>query len=397
MVASLLALNALAIDSMLPALEKVGEYYQIQTANDQQLIIFAYIFGFGFPQLVFGPVSDRFGRKGLLQICLLGYSITGILCMFGSSFTMLLALRFVQGVFAAGVRVIASAVVRDVTSGRVMARIMSLVFTVFIIVPIIAPALGTLVMTVFHWKWTFGMLGVSGLLVFVWVHFRLPATLPPENRQPLNMPHIIGAYKLVLKNRISLGYMLASGLTFGALFAFIGASEQIFDEVFHRGETFWLWFGIIATGIGVANLTNAKIVERVGMRRISHSVIILFIVFSFLNLLSQYILGPTFWLFLPLFAATFACFGMMGANFSSLALEPLGQIAGTASAAYGFATSTVSAVIGLLIARQFDGSVLPILMGFLGLGIAALIVVLWAEQGVLFERATSRGGKQRGG
>ncbi len=385
MMASFLALNALAIDTMLPALEQVGDFYKIQDANDQQLIIFSYILGFGFPQLVFGPLSDRYGRKGLLQICLIGFAITGLSCMLAATFSMLLALRFMQGVFAAGVRVIAGAIIRDVTEGRVMARIMSLVFTVFMIVPIIAPAIGTFVMTFLDWKWTFGMLGVAGGLTFIWSQCRLPMTLPSDRRQPLNLGHIARSYTTVLSNRISLGYMIASGLAFGALFAFIGASEQIMDEVYHQGDKFWIWFAVIASGIGVASLTNARIVERIGMRRISHSVLILFIAFSFVNLITQYLLGSVFWLFLPLFTLTFGCFGMMGANFSSLALEPLGEIAGTASAAYGFATSTLSALIGLWIAKQFDGSVLPILMGFLGLGILSLIVIIWAERGKLFE------------
>ena len=396
MIAAFFALNALAIDTMLPALEKIGDYYKIQDANDQQLIIFSYILGFGFPQLVFGPLSDRFGRKGLLQICLIIYSITGLACMFAGSFAMLLALRFLQGIFAAGIRVIAGAIIRDITSGRVMARVLSLVFTVFMIVPIIAPAIGTLIMTFTSWSWTFGMLGVAGVLSFIWAQFRLPATLPPEKRQPLNLGHIGRSYMTVLRHRVTFGYMLASGFVFGALFAFIGASEQVLDEVYHQGDKFWIWFAVIASGIGIASLTNSKIVERVGMRRISHIVLILFIVVSFLNLMSQYIFGPVFWMFLPLFTLTFACFGMMGANFSSLALEPLGEIAGTASAAYGFATSTLSAFIGLAIAKQFDGSVLPILMGFLGLGIAALMAVLWTERGMLFERAAKRGGKARG-
>ncbi|MEP1230632.1 MAG: multidrug effflux MFS transporter [Litorimonas sp.] len=390
MIAAFLALNALAIDTMLPALGHVGDFYKIKDPNDQQLIIFSYILGFGFPQLFFGPLSDRLGRKVLLQTCLVGFAIAGLCCMLAGTFSMLLTLRFLQGVFAAGIRVIASAIVRDVTAGRVMARIMSLVFTVFMIVPIIAPAIGTLILAFLSWKWTFGMLGVAGAIMFVWTQFRLPATLPPDNRQPLNVKHITASYMTVLSNRVSFGYMIASGLAFGALFAFIGSSEQLMDEVYHQGDKFWIWFAVISSGIGVASLVNAKIVERVGMRRISHSVLILFIVSSGLNLVLQYMFGPVFWIFLPLFTLTFGCFGMMGANFSSLALEPLGEIAGTASAVYGFATSTLSALIGLAIAKQFDGSVLPILTGFVGLGLASFVVVLWTEHGKLFEHGVGK-------
>lgn len=384
MMASLLALNALAIDTMLPAMGAISEHYGLVNDNDQQLVVFSYILGFGFPQLVFGPLTDRYGRKALLLMCLIGYTITGLMCMFAGVYSLLLILRFVQGVFAAGIRVIAGAIIRDLTVGRTMARIMSLVMTVFMIVPIIAPAIGTAIMTFAHWSWTFGILGVAGLLIFVWVYFRLPATLPEERRQPLNLRFIGGAYLRVFRTRVALGYMLASGVIFGSLFAFIGASEQIFDEVFGRGETFWIWFAVIASGLGVANLINARIVERLGQRRISHTMMLCFVALSLMNLIAMQFWAQNFPLFLTLFTLAFACFGMMGANFSSLALEPLGKIAGTASAVYGFATSTLAAGIGLMIARQFDGSVMPILIGFVGLGTLSLFIVLWAEKGQLF-------------
>lgn len=384
MMAAFLALNALAIDTMLPALGEIGETYG-RSGNDQQLVIFAYIVGFGFPQLVFGPLSDRFGRKGLILFCLLGYTIMGAMCMFATGFWMLLTYRFIQGVFAAGIRVIAGAIVRDLTAGRTMARIMSLIFTIFIIIPIIAPAIGTLVMTFAHWSWTFGILAVSGFACMVWAWLRLPATLPPENRQSLKPAYIGGAYLTVLKTRVCFGYMFASGIIFGALFAFIGASEQIFDEVFGRADEFWIWFAVIASGIAVANLANARLVERLGMRRISHTMLLCFVGFSVINLIAMQVTDQNFYIFIPLFTLAFGCFGMMGSNFSALALEPLGKIAGTASAAYGFATTTLSAWIGLVIARQFDGTVMPILIGFVAMGTLSLLIVLWTERGKLFE------------
>ena len=390
MMACLLALNALAIDTMIPALSEIGEHYQTPNQNDQQLVIFAYIFGFGFPQLIFGPLSDRFGRKGLLQICLIFFTIAGMVCMFAQSFFMLLALRFVQGVFAAGFRVIATSIIRDVASGRRMASILSLIFTIFMIVPIIAPAIGTAVLTFMDWRWTFGILGVAGSIMLIWTFFRLPDTLPLEGRQPLNWAHIGRSYKTVLTTRVAIGYMFASGIVFGALFSFIGAAEQVFDDVFGRGETLWLWFAIVASGIGVASLTNSRIVERLGMRRISHTVLLLFIALSIINLAAMELSGQNFWIFLPLFTLSFGCFGMMGANFSSLALEPLGKIAGYAAAIYGTATSTISAWIGFVIARQFDGTVYPILIGFVCMGVISLAIVLWTERGKLFEVGASR-------
>ena len=179
--------------------------------------------------------------------------------------------------------------------------------------------------------------------------------------------------------------MAASGVIFGSLFAFIGASEQIFDEVFHRGDKFALWFAIIAGSLAVANLTNAAMVERYGMRRMSHSVTIIFVVLSVLNVIAMQYGGQNFYVFLALFSATFACFGMMGANFSAIAMEPQGKMVGTASAAYGFATSTVSALIGAKVASQFNGSVVPILIGFAVLGMTSLLIIFITERGRMFE------------
>lgn len=386
MVASMMALNALAIDIMLPALSDISDHYTLAHPNDQQWVIFAYIFGFGAPQLVFGPISDRYGRKGLLQICIIAYVVAGIACMLTTEFWLLLWMRFLQGVSAAGIRVIASAIVRDLMAGRAMARVMSLVMTVFMAVPIFAPTLGAAVMLVASWEWTFGVLSICGMMLLIWVQFRLPETQPPENRQPLNVGHTARAYAEVIRTPVTFGYMAASGVIFGSLFSFIAASEQIFVDVFETGDTFTLWFAGIAGSLAIANFMNSRLVERLGMRRISHSVLIGFILLSLTNSWLTLQFGETLWIFFPLFCLTFACFGMMGANFSALALEPLGKIAGTASAAYGFATSTVSSGIGYLVASQFNGSVVPILNGFVVLGITSLTLILITERGQLFRK-----------
>lgn len=242
MVASLMSLNAMAIDIMLPALSNISEFYSLQRDNDQQLVIFAYIAGFGAPQLIFGPISDRFGRKGLLSICLVGYAIAGLACIMTNSFMTLLIARFIQGVFASGVRVIAVSIVRDLLAGRAMARIMSLVMTVFMVVPILAPTIGAGVMLIAPWQWTFGVLSLAAILNLLWIQIRLPETLAEEDRQPLNPRQTGRAYWQVLTTRITFGYMCASGVIFGALFAFVAASEQIFTDVFQKHDTFALWF-----------------------------------------------------------------------------------------------------------------------------------------------------------
>lgn len=384
MVAGLMALNALAIDIMLPALSDIAANYNLTRDNDQQLVIFAYVAGFGAPQLVFGPISDRYGRKGLLAICLIGYAIAGVACIMTNSFGLLLATRFTQGVFASGVRVIASSVIRDLMAGRAMARVMSLIMTVFMVVPIMAPALGAGVMLIAPWEWTFGVLVIAAIGMLIWTQLRLPETLPPENRQPLNFNQTASAYWQVVTTRVTFGYMAASGVIFGALFAFVASSEQIFSDVFGKEESFALWFAGVAACLAAANFTNSRIVERIGMRRISHAVLFLFLALSIANVITLLTVGEKLWLFYPLFCLTFACFGMMGANFSALALEPLGKIAGTASAAYGFATSTVASLFGYLVASRFDGTVAPVMIGFFGLGILSLAIVAFTERGKLF-------------
>ena len=384
MIAALMALNALAIDAMLPALDAIAIRLGVINENDQQLIIIAYVFGFGAPQIVFGPLSDRFGRRPILFLSLIGYIFTGLACMQAHTFQLLLVTRFAQGVFASGCRVVAVSIVRDVFAGRGMARIMSLVMTVFMVVPIVAPALGQAVLVFAEWEWIFGLLSATGLCLLIWTWYRLQETLPQARRTPLSIRAIAGSYSEILRSRVTFGYMLASGVIFGALFAYIASSEQIFREIFDKKESFALWFAGIALALSAANFLNSRLVEHYGMRRISHIALAGFIITSVTLLISMHFIGEKLWLFYPLFALTFAFFGLIGANFSALAMEPLGEIAGTASAAYGFATTTISGFIGGMIGRAYDGTITPVMTGYVILGVASLLIVALTEKGRLF-------------
>ncbi len=387
MVAGLMTLNAMAIDIMLPALSQIAAATGLSPEggdNRQQLIIFAYVLGFGAPQLIWGPVTDRFGRRAPLFFGLAGYIAMSLVCVLMHDFWALLAARFLQGVFSSGARTVASAVVRDIFSGRAMASFMSLVMTIFMIVPILAPALGQLILTFAPWEAIFVWLALWGAAMFAWTWARLPETLPPEARRPFDANSVASAYLAVVRTPVSLGYMTASGFIFGAMFAFIASSEQVFRQVFGKGDSFALWFALVAGMLAVANFTNSRLVEKIGMRRISHTALLVFTMLSATLALLSVFAGENFALFMPLFAIAFGCFGMMGANFSALALEPLGRIAGTASAAYGFASTLLSSLLGLVIGASFDGTTAPLMAGFALLGAVTLVIVLITEKGRLF-------------
>lgn len=387
-IAGLMALNAMAIDIMLPALDEIaaatGLGQNTPHDNRQQLVIFAYVLGFGAPQLIWGPVTDRYGRRAPLFISLAGYILTALICILVQNFWMLLAARFLQGIFASGARTVAAAAVRDLFRGREMARFMSMVMTIFMIVPIMAPALGQIVLLIMPWQGIFLALAGWGLVMLAWTWFRLPETLPPERRMPLHLPAIRSAYLQILQTRTALGYMLASGVIFSGLFAFIASSEQILGDVFNQDDSFALWFALIAAALALSNLANARLVGRLGMHRLSHIALLIFTATCLLLTLLTLAFGDQLGLFIPLFTIAFACFGMMGSNFSAIAMESLGAVAGTASAAYGFATTMISSLLGIIIGAQFDGSSVPLTAGLAILGLLTLLIILITEKNRLF-------------
>lgn len=382
LIASLMAINALAIDIMLPALPQLGRDLQVQDANHVQYVVIAYVLGLGFAQLFFGPISDRFGRRRPLLVSLVGYALFGLACVFATSFELLVLARALQGVAAAGARVISMSIVRDMHSGRQMARVMSLVMMVFMAVPMLAPNLGQVVLWVGPWPWVFVVLVVVGLGLTVWVATRLPETLPEHQRRPLQHRALAAAFVEVITTRVSVGYVLGSGVVFGALFAFVSASEQIYSA-YGRRETFTLFFATGAGSLMVGAFLNSRLVVRFGMRRLSHAALLGFIV---INVAQRLTLGPgveQFWLFHIGIMLSFLCFAFIGANFNALALEPLGHLAGTASAFLGFMSTFAAGLLGAALGQRFDGTPLPIIEGFAALGVASLLIVTFTEKGRL--------------
>lgn len=384
------ALVALSIDMMLPALDDVARDLELARPNDQQYVVLVYLAGFGASQIIYGPLADRFGRKPVMLIAIALYLVMTLICALTPTFELLLVARFLQGAAAAASRVITVAVARDLTSGRRMAEVMSMVMTAFMAVPVLAPSLGQLILTFAPWRWIFGFLILFGVALMVWIRLRLPETLKPEYRTPLALKTTWNAFREAMTHRLMLGYTLAGTTFFGALYGFLGSSQQIFVEHFGLNDNqFPLAFAAIAGGMGVTSYINSRLVMRFGQRRLAHGALLVFTAISCVHA-GVIALGlDNLWAFLILLAAAMSLLGLIAANFSSLAMEPMGHIAGTASAAYGFVTGVIGAAIGTFIGQAYDGSALPLMAGQALMGLATVAIVVWTEKGRLMQTGTN--------
>jgi DHA1 family bicyclomycin/chloramphenicol resistance-like MFS transporter len=380
LMAALMASNAMAIDSMLPALPAIGEALGVHEENRRQLVVTFYLLGFGAAQIGYGPLSDRFGRKGLLVAGLAFYALFATLAGLAASFALLLAARVMQGVAAAASRVLVVSIVRDRYHGPAMARVMSLTMIVFMIVPILAPFFGQAVLAVASWRHIFIGLGVYGTLLAAWVIWRLPETLAPEKRRPLSLAAIGEAARLTLSTRQSIGNALVQTLAMGALFSFINSVQQIVAEVLHRPALLPVVFACVAGPMALSSYANSKLVMRLGSRRLLLRALVCFTAAAAVHLAVAAAWGETLWTFIALQAATMGSFGLIGANAGALAMEPLGHVAGTASSLQGVLTTIGGALIGYGVGQQFDGTTLPLLIGFTACGALGFAVALWANR-----------------
>ncbi|QLC23538.1 multidrug effflux MFS transporter [Parasphingopyxis sp. CP4] len=384
MVASLMAMTALAIDAMLPALPAIGHDLNVIEDNDRQLVIGVMLLGFGIAQIVHGPLSDRFGRRPLLVGGLGLYALSSVVAAFAQSYELLLAARFFQGVAVAATRVLAVSIVRDLYVGRKMAQVMSFAMMVFMAVPVLAPLLGEIIISIANWRWIFWMFAAIGISVGLWIGWRLPETLQPEDRMPLTVERVGHGWKQTLTNRKSLGYMLASALLSGALFGFINSIQQVIYDTFGRPEMLVPAFAVIAGAMSAASLLNSRIVLRLGTRLVSHSALIIFILLAAAASFTAYADTKSLWLFLILLSLNMGAFGLCGANFGAMAMEDMGAIAGTASSGQGAVGVLLGALIGVSIGQLYDGTTLPLSLGFLVCGCLALVCVFVTEKRRLF-------------
>jgi len=380
----LTSLVALSIDAMLPALPQIAADLAVNDPNDAQLVIGLFLLGNAFGQLLFGPLSDAFGRKRVIVAGLLLFLIGCFVSVIAESFSALLVGRVLQGVGASGPRTVSMSMVRDLYSGRSMARIMSISMSIFILVPTLAPALGQAIMLLVGWRYIFGtfiVFGVLGLFWFLfWLLLRQPETLADEHRRPMQFATLVSGFVTVYRSRAALGYSLAIGTMFGAFIGFLSSVQQIFQDAFAVGQWFPYLFAILALFLGIASLLNSKLVMRFGMEKIVRLAMVCSPVVSLvylavcLSIDHSSLIGFMVWGALCFFGV-----GLCIGNINALAMEPLGQIAGLGAAVVGFFSSFVAILVGIPLGRAYDGTQVPLIAGFVVLGLIGLMLVHWAS------------------
>jgi DHA1 family bicyclomycin/chloramphenicol resistance-like MFS transporter len=383
MMAMLMALNAFGIDAILPALDALAADLSV-SGNNRQFVVGIYLLAGGIGSLVPGALADRFGRRPILLGSVAVYVVLSVLCALAPSYDALIALRAVQGFFAAGIVALPPAIIRDRVGGDRMARMMSLIFVIFLMVPAVAPSIGEAILQIGNWRAIFGAGAVLGVVMGLWVFIRLPESLSEANRQPIRPRTIAANMGRALVLPSTAGYVIGSALVFGALFGFINSSQQLITETFGAGDIFPMIFGICAGSMALASWSNSRIVERFGARRVSHSALFAFIAVSAAQVMFAFQPHESLWVFVPLMAINMALLGFIGSNFGAIAMNPFFAIAGAASSAHGFVRMTTAALLGGAIGYAFDGTARPLALALLASGLTCLVLVLWSEKGRLF-------------
>lgn len=385
LMAMLMSLQAFGIDAMLPALGQMAGDMGAG-GNQRQLVISSYFLGAGIGAFFPGAFADRFGRRPVLAVGLIAYIALSLGCALVTDFTTLVAMRVVQGICCAGLSVVPAAIVRDHVGGDRMARLMSLIMMIFLLVPILAPAIGQGIMMLAGWRAIFGAMALVGTVVGIWVWIRLPESLAEENVQEIDPPTILRNMGKALSVRGSIGYVIGSALVFGSLFGFLNSSQQLIGEAFGMGDYFAIIFGGAVVGMVAANFTNSRIVERFGARRVGHTALLAFITISAVLWWSASNQPQGLAEFVILLSLNMAMLGFIGSNFSSIAMQPFGHIAGAASSAHTALRMGTGAILGGVIGYMYDGTAQPLALSMLVCGLVGLGFILFSERGVLFSR-----------
>ena len=386
MLAALMGLNSFAIDAMIPALPAIGRSLHVAQENERQLVVIAYFLGFASTQLVWGPLADRFGRKPVLAAGIILYAAFAVLCALAGSFPLLIASRVGMGASAAVTRVLVVAMVRDLFEREAMAQVMSLVFMVFMLMPVLAPNIGLAILAFAPWQAIFAALGVYAVVMLAWSWARLPETLHPEFRRSLRPGAMAAAVWETVREPQSRGYTIAMTISFGGLVAYIASIQQIVFDAFHQPHLIGAVFAGIAAPMAVASWANSRVVGKFGLRRVGHAAAAAFMIVSLIHVAVALSGHETLLMFVLLQALTMCAFAFTSSNLSTLAMEHVAPIAGTASSVQGMIGTVGAAILGFVIGRAFDGTVLPYAVGTAGCAVGGFVALVLTEPRRLFER-----------
>jgi DHA1 family bicyclomycin/chloramphenicol resistance-like MFS transporter len=380
LMALLMSMTAMSIDIMLPALPDIGATFGVVDPHNLPLVVTVFMFGMATGQLVWGPLADRLGRRRPLLLGLVIFVLATTVVVTAQGFAQLLIGRFLQGIGGSVGRIIVTAIVRDLFVGREMARIMSMIMMVFIVVPILAPSVGQLIILAGSWRWLFAVLLSAGLTALIWSWSRLPETQPPLAAH-MRRRTIGEALVLVLSNPVTSGYGIACGFVLGLLIAYIASAQQVFGVGYGLGALFPFAFGSVACAIALASFTNSRLVRRLGMRRLSHAALIAHLGLSTALAILSAMTAVPLAVALGGMIGCFFLYGMILSNFNAIAMQPMGQSAGMAASLTGSYSTASAALFGTLIAGFFNGTIAPLFTGFAVLGLCALLCVLAVEGG----------------
>lgn len=380
LVSIMFGMIAFGTDTMLPAFPNIAKDLNLSNVNKAQLIISSFILGTGIGQLISGPISDTFGRKPIITIGLGIFIIACCIAYYAKSLELMLVARFIQGLGVSAPRTVTMALIRDLYSGRKMAQVMSLAMAIFVLVPALAPSLGQVLFINFGWRSIYIAFIFFALLGLIWLNLRQPETLPISERKKLKANEYFDAFKLVITNASVVKYTLTLALGFGALFGYLNSAQQIFVDTFSAGMKFPLYFAIISILAAPASFINASLVMKYGMRLLATIGFALQIIFAVIILVILNTSTLADHLFLTVFViwSTIAFFlkGLYFGNLNALAMEPMGKIAGMASAIIGASATMVGILIAIFIGLAFNGTATPVLLGYIICSTSALFLML---------------------
>jgi len=356
LISAIMAMMAVGIDLLLPAFNDIEDAYGLDAGAGQlSQVITVFFFGLAIAQLAYGPLADSFGRKPVLYLAVAVYITGALISAFAPTFQVLLIGRFIWGVGAAGSRVVAVAIIRDRFEGVAMAKAMSQIMAVFVLVPVVAPGLGAAIIAFLPWRSLFWFCGLFAAAIAAW-SLRLDETLDPANRRPLNFATSARGYVEVTRTPVTFGYTIAALFLQAVFTAYLSASESIVDDVYGLGPQFPFIFGAIALLFGIAAVVNSRVVERLGIEGVISRVFMLQIPLTFLLIVVSVTADgrPNIWIYMPLLGVILASFMFLMPNLGSAAMVPVGHIAGSASAFTGALRTFGGALIATLAASRLE-------------------------------------------